>query len=100
MTRKLAPADLPSWPRLLAVDMAAAYASLSPGAFESRVGAGDFPQPIRVGARKLWDKAAIDTAIDKLNGRTRDKPSDAINPQPDTIRQRMAAARQSRKRTS
>lgn len=62
-------------PRGIKLEEAAAYVGLSPSAFEDAVKAGRFPQPLRFGgsdrkaARKVWDKAALDDAMDVLSGR-------------------------------
>jgi predicted DNA-binding transcriptional regulator AlpA len=57
-------------PRLVDVDVAAAYVGLSAGAFQAAVAAGRYPQPLSDGRRKLWDLRAIDAAIDRRSGLT------------------------------
>lgn len=52
-------------PRLMDVSCAAYYVGLSPNAFLTRVKAGTYPAPRRDGSRQLWDRAALDAAIDK-----------------------------------
>lgn len=68
MTAPRAPlAELPDWPRLLSADAGAAYTSTSVPTFESwarQLGV----QPIRHGKRKLYDRRAIDAALDRLSG--------------------------------
>ncbi|MDE0149340.1 MAG: hypothetical protein OXM58_13305 [Rhodospirillaceae bacterium] len=87
--------DLPDWPALLSLDLAAAFVSLSTTAFEARVGT-DFPEPIRLGSRKLWHKEVLQRAIDRLNDHT-----DADVGQPaESIGDLIAAHRQHRKRPS
>lgn len=56
-------------PRLLSREQAAAYVGLSPNQFEIEVRAGTFPQayPLKKTRRRLFDKAAIDRALDALN---------------------------------
>lgn len=53
-------------PRLLSREQAAAYVGLSPGAFDAEVQAGTFPKPfpLRGTRRNLWDRAALDSALD------------------------------------
>ncbi len=55
---------LPAWPRLLSREQAAAYCGLGTGSFDR----WNVVQPIRVGRRLLYDRHAIDRAIDKLAG--------------------------------
>ena len=59
--------DLPDWPRLLSREQAAAYLGVSVNMLESRAG-NMWPEPIRVGKRKLWDRKAIDHALDLVSG--------------------------------
>jgi predicted DNA-binding transcriptional regulator AlpA len=61
-------ADLPGWPRGLSLAQAAAYVGLSPNTFKFHVDAGKYPQPASVGRRKLWDRKALDLALDKVSG--------------------------------
>ena len=67
---RLAGDDLPGWPRLLDRDQAAAYAGLSPNAFDAEVSAGTFPAPFPLGRvrRNLWDKRALDAVMDRASG--------------------------------
>jgi hypothetical protein len=55
--------DLPDWPRLLSVDLAASYVGLGVTAFE---GLG-LPAR-RVGRRKLYDRNDLDRWADRLDG--------------------------------
>ena len=59
--------DLPDWPRLLSREQAAAYLGVSVGMLESRIG-DPFPEPIRIGGRKLYDRRTLDRAVDHLTG--------------------------------
>ena len=63
---KPALAELPHWPRLLSADQAAAYVGLSLNTFVARIG-NPFPAPIRFGRRRLFDRLAIDRAVDALS---------------------------------
>lgn len=52
--------------RLLSRVQAAAYVNLSPNQFDEEVKAGTFPSPFPLARtrRVLWDKAALDRALD------------------------------------
>ena len=66
MTRpKHALADLPDWPRLLSAEQAAAYVGVSASSFVQRIG-NPWPTAVRIGRRKLFDRLAIDRAVDAL----------------------------------
>ena len=69
--------DLPNWPRLLSREQAAAYVGLSVNALERRIGA-PFPAPVRIGGRKLYDRDALDLAIDALTHTDTDSPAEKI----------------------
>lgn len=66
MTPKRTLADLPYWPRLLSVEQAARYVGLSVRSFQKRVGEL-WPQPIRIGGRIVFDRLALDSAVDALS---------------------------------
>ena len=51
---------LPNWPRLLDRQMAAAYCSVSVNHFFAHVHVA----PVELGAKKLWDRCAIDAWLD------------------------------------
>ncbi|GEM_PF-5684430 len=51
-------------PRLLSEDMAAFYCGISAGTFAKEVAAGRYPAPRKVGARKLYDRKALDKVLD------------------------------------
>ena len=59
-------ADLPHWPRLLSVEQAAAYVGVSASSFVQRIG-NPWPAALRIGRRKLFDRLAIDRAVDDLS---------------------------------
>ena len=61
--------DLPDWPRLMMADLACRYVSFSRNGFLGRVGE-TWPEPIRLGGKVLWDKNALDEAVDRLSGGT------------------------------
>lgn len=65
--RDILPLSLP--PRLLTREMAAAYLSLSTYMFDGMVADGRMPFPKVVGSRLLWDRLALDKAIDSLPDR-------------------------------
>ena len=47
---------------------AAEYVGLSPNTFDAAVGEGIFPQSIHIGRRLIWDRRALDLALDVLSG--------------------------------
>ena len=63
-------------PRLLSRIQAAAYVGLCPNAFDAAVGEGALPAPVALGAsrRIMWDRAALDEAIDALGKRRDERP--------------------------
>lgn len=70
--RKLDLSTLPDWPRLMPREWAAAYLGLSPNALESLS-----IEPVRIGARRLYDRITLDRYVDAL-GRS---AQDALSPQ-------------------
>ena len=62
MTRPL-PFDCP---RGLNRIQAAAYVGVSPTTFDGLVEAGRMPQPKQIGARRVYDRAQLDSAFDAL----------------------------------
>lgn len=63
-------------PRLLSREMAARYVGLSPNTFDKEVRAGTFPRSValRASTRKLWDRVALDRALDSsLTGGQEDR---------------------------
>lgn len=67
--RKLPLSSLPDWPRALDREEAAAYLSISPNHLERLVPV----QPVLIGARKLWDRAALDAFVSSLSGAATDR---------------------------
>lgn len=60
---KIAPRDMPGWPRLLTDEMAAAYLCVSAGKLRT------LPlRPIRLGGSVRWDRDALDKYVDSLGG--------------------------------
>lgn len=64
--------------RLLSRAEAAAYCGFKPSAFSAHVLAGRLPQPI-AGLRK-WDRAAIDSYLDKVSGLANDNATEEVDP--------------------
>ena len=60
---------IPNWPRLLSVDLAASYAGIGQTSFLAGVDRGDWPKPLRLGRRNVWDLAMLDDRVDQLAGR-------------------------------
>jgi len=55
------------WPRLMGVDVAAAYCDLSPGSFRHLVKSGTFPEGERITAKRVvWLRDQLDEAITGL----------------------------------
>ena len=63
---KRALASIPFWPRLLSVEEAARYVGVSVTTFTERIG-DPWPAGIRIGRRKLFDRLALDRAVDGLS---------------------------------
>ncbi len=66
--------NLPHWPRLLSADLAAGYVGIGETNFLAGVEAGRWPKPIAYGRRHLWDRLALDEAVDRLSGKTSEHP--------------------------
>ena len=58
----------PSDRRCLDRKEAASYLCVSPPTFDKLVRNGDAPAPIQFMGRKVWDKRALDRALDALSG--------------------------------
>ncbi len=56
----------PKPPRLVPLAVAASYCSLPPKTFERLAKEGVMPTSLRLGQRRLWDRHAIDEALDRL----------------------------------
>ena len=69
--------DMPDWPRYLSEEQAAAYLGVSVTTFRARIGK-PWPQPLRMGRRKLYDRAAIDRVADRLSEPAEEDPGEAI----------------------
>jgi excisionase family DNA binding protein len=67
-------------PRGLSVDEAAAYVGLARAAFNKEVKEGRLPGPVALGSRRrVWDRAALDRALDGNRAGTGDPIMDAID---------------------
>lgn len=55
-----------AWPRGLRRDGAAEYVGISPSKFDDWVVDGTMPSPTKKGGVALWDRYALDTAMDRL----------------------------------
>ena len=58
-------------PRGLSRAQCALYLAISAGTFDSLVADGTMPAPIRFGRRRVWDRGAIDSAVDRLSNAPR-----------------------------
>lgn len=47
---------------------AASYVGVSPPTFDKLVSQGSMPRPISIGKRRIWDRVALDRALDLLSG--------------------------------
>jgi hypothetical protein len=61
-------------PRGLRAEPAAAYCGLTISKFEARVRIGDLPKPLPFGRPHVWDRHALDQALDRLS-RLRSAPA-------------------------
>ena len=59
---------------------AAAYLGISEDLFERLVQADVLPPPLRFGSRCVWDRAALDGAVDRLSGLAQGPSSTAATP--------------------
>jgi hypothetical protein len=57
-------------PRILELDLAAAYVGLSAAAFLNAVRDGRYPAALPDGKRRHWDRKALDAAVDRRSGLT------------------------------
>lgn len=69
--------DMPDWPRLMSEEQAAAYVGVSVNTFVANIG-NPFPEPLRFGRRKLYDRTALDRAVDALSASTSQSPGEKI----------------------
>jgi len=61
--RKLAPSEMPYWPRRMGVELAAAYVGVSPTKFLEGVGR-KYPKAFKDGGNSLWYREDLDHAVD------------------------------------
>jgi hypothetical protein len=69
MVKKLSYSELPGWPRLLSLELAASYVGVSEHLFKKNVGI-KWPRPHRDGKRILWDRHELDMMIDGTERKT------------------------------
>lgn len=69
--------DMPDWPLMLAEAQAAAYVGVSVNTFKTRIG-NPWPEPVRMGRRKLYDRRAIERAVDTFSRSRLDSPTEAV----------------------
>jgi hypothetical protein len=55
-------------PRGLSRRAAAEYCGLAPSTFDARVGDGSLPGPVFPGRCRIWDRLALDRALNSLSG--------------------------------
>src|SRR5947207_1590644 len=55
-------------PRGLSRRAAAEYCGLAPSTFDARVNEGLLPSPVFPGRRRVWDRLALDRALNSLSG--------------------------------
>ena len=67
-TSQLVTLGLP--PRVLELELAAAYVGLSASAFLDAVNVGHYPKPLSDGRRRQWDRHALDAAVDQRSNLT------------------------------
>jgi excisionase family DNA binding protein len=67
-------------PRCFSREQAAAYLGISEDLFERLVQGGVLPSPLRFGSRRVWDRAALDGAVDRLSGLAKGPSSTASPP--------------------
>jgi hypothetical protein len=84
MSRKsLALDQLPHWPRMLSLTLAAAYVGVSPDMFLYEVRCGKWPDAERRGPNqglRTWDRRLLDLALDRAAGL--EDPDQARAPHP------------------
>ena len=67
-TSELVTLGLP--PRILELELAAAYVGLSASGFLDAVNAGHYPKPLSDGRRRQWDRRALDATVDQRSNLT------------------------------
>ena len=78
---KLALVDMPEWPRLLTEREAAAYVRMSITAFRDHIG-NPWPAAIRFGRLKVYDRLALDRAVDGLSRQKPQSPPATLKGRP------------------
>jgi predicted DNA-binding transcriptional regulator AlpA len=63
---KRSPKRETAWPRGLRREAAADYVGVSPSHFDEWVKQGIMPKPKKIGGVVLWDRGALDDALDAL----------------------------------
>lgn len=66
-------------PRGLSREQAAAYVGVGPTTFDEMVAAGQMPRPKAIGARRVWDRVALDAAFESLPPAGEAAPKPAAN---------------------
>lgn len=66
-------------PRGLSREQAAAYLGIGPTLFDDMVADGRMPLPKEIGARRVWDRRALDEAFDQLPAAGTVAPKPAAN---------------------
>ncbi len=69
------PPNLP--PRGLSRDEASEYLGVGVTLFDDLVSKGQLPEPVKVGARVIWDRLALDRAFEALPSRNTEDPEKA-----------------------
>jgi hypothetical protein len=75
MTRRLAPSELPDWPRRMAAQLAAAYIGVSPSKFLAGVKAGRYPAGVEDGGNRLWYRSDLDRWLDQARDQAAASPA-------------------------
>ena len=70
--------EMPYWPRMLSVAQAAAYVGVSVNTFKAHIGKPWPEAAARMGKRVLYDRAALDRAVDTLSRPRLDSPTVAV----------------------
>lgn len=67
-SKRLAPPEMPNWPRWLRLELAAAYVGVSRTLFLREVDTGVWPAADHRGGVVAWDRKLLDEASDKRSG--------------------------------
>ena len=75
MPAKLLGSELPYWPRLLSLPLAAAFVGVSEASYRRGVAQGFWPRPLKITnkprgkrGRTLWDRRVLEARVDELSG--------------------------------